>query len=108
MAITVTNVNEGAVKTRAYSGGSKPVVTRYYTVLFDSSYPTGGESIASTIGADFKSIHFINVQGPASRLYAVDYTAGAQKLLLYTALGTEASNASDQSSITVRLEVAGY
>ena len=48
------------------------------------------------------------VQGPASRLYAIDYTSGAPKILLYTALSTEASNASDQSSITVRLEVVGY
>ena len=108
MAITVTQVHQGAVKSRAYSGGSKPVLTRYYTVQFDSVYPTGGESIAATIGADFNSIHFIDVQGPASRLYSVDYTAGAQKILLYTALSTEVANGSDQSSITVRLAVDGY
>jgi hypothetical protein len=108
MAVTITPVQSGAAKNRAYSGGSKPITTRYYTMLFDSNYPTGGESIAATIGADFKEIVFINVTGPASRLYSVDYTAAAQKILLYTSLSTEATNTSDQSTITVRLEVAGY
>lgn len=107
MAITITSLNGGAAKTRSYTGGAKPVTKRYYTVLFDSSYPTGGESI-STIFDDFKEVLAVFTTGPGTRLASTDYTADAEKLLLYTAVGTEASNGSDQSSITMRLEVVGY
>jgi hypothetical protein len=38
----------------------------------------------------------------------VTYDRTNKKLLLYTALGTEAGNTSDQSSITVRIVALGY
>ncbi len=104
---TITPVSTSAAKTRALTGGTRPTTKRYYTFLFDSSYPTGGESL-TTVFADFTEVLAVFVQGPASRLYAIDYTPSAPKILLYTALGTEASGSSDQSSITVRLEVVGY
>lgn len=104
---TITPVHAGAGASPAYFGGDRQVVSDLHTVLFDSSYPTGGESIATQCAA-FKEVLAVFVQGPASRLYAVDLTSGAEKILLYTALSTEASNASDQSSITVRIRILGY
>lgn len=73
-------------------------------VTFDSSYPTGGEAIAAS---DFglSSIDTVLPYPHASRICTYDDTN--KKLLLHTALGTEASNASDQSTIAVRCEVLG-
>jgi hypothetical protein len=75
------------------------------TFAFDNSYPTGGEDISALFNL-FRSVSAVFVSGPATRLYEVDYTN--KKLKLFTAIGTEATNASDQSSITgVRLLAVG-
>jgi len=87
-------------------GGSRVLVERTISVDFDSSYPTGGESI-STPWNKFKSVVFVNVEPRGNRVFEVDYTA--KKVKLFTALGTEAANESDQSSITgVRMRLVGY
>ena len=111
MAITISQAAGTvgqAAKSPSLSGGAKPIIDRYYQIDFDSSYPTGGESI-STIFDDFKEVLCITVEPRGSRLFEIDYTADAEKIKLYTAVGTEATNASNQSTITdVRLRVSGY
>ncbi len=106
---TITPVAESpgkGGKRRMFSGTPRPVVVRYYTFDFDSSYPTGGESISS-IFDDFQLVLQITPEQRGSRIFAVDYSG--KKLLLYTAVGTQGGSASDQSTITgVRLEVTGY
>lgn len=77
-----------------------------YNFDFDNSYPTGGEDI-SAIWTDFpKGVLSIHATQVPNRLVTVDLTG--KKVLLQTAFGTEAANASDQSTITgVRLTVVG-
>lgn len=76
------------------------------TLTFDSSYPTGGESISEITdffrGSQADSIVFEQL---SNRIVTFDRTA--KKALLYTALSTEAANASDQSSIVVRFIAIG-
>jgi len=89
------------------------VVIRAYTFDFDNSYPTGGEDI-SGIFNDFATGGLLQIltngaQADATngRFVKVDYTN--KKLMLYTALGTQATDTSDQSAITgVRLIAIGY
>lgn len=95
MALTITDVQ------RTVKGNKREVTA---TVLFDSSYPTGGEAVAA---ADFglSTVDYIIVHPHASRIGVYDRTN--KKILLYTALATEAANASDQSTITVHATVSG-
>lgn len=93
-----------AAKRPALGIGGTPKKFGVYTLAFDASYPTGGESISS-IWNDFKTVEFIAVSGPGSRTYEVDYSG--KKVLLYTAIGTEATDTSNQSTITVKLLVVG-
>src|SRR5574337_242409 len=75
-------------------------------ITFDNSYPTGGESLAP---ADVGMISIQHVsadqKGVGNRIAQYDYANS--KLKLYTALGTEATNASDQSTIVVRANIIG-
>ena len=75
-------------------------------ITFDNSYPTGGEALTP---ADLGLRDILSVaaeqKGVVSRLCEYDYTT--QKLKLFTALSTEAANASDQSTITVRVLALG-
>lgn len=82
--------------------GNKRVVVA--SVTFDSSYPTGGEAVAAS---DFglSSIDVI-LPFPLSNRIAV-WDATNSKVLLYTALGTEAADTSDQSAIVVKVLVIG-
>jgi len=95
VALTITDVQ------RTVKGNKRELTA---TVLFDSSYPTGGEAVAAS---DFglSSVDTLFVYPHASRIGVYDHTN--QKILLYTALGTEATNASDQSTITVYVRVSG-
>lgn len=75
-------------------------------VTFDSSYPTGGEPLtAADLG--MLNIEYLEAtqKGVASRLAEYDYANA--KLLLFTALSTEAANASNQSTIVVRVLAIG-
>ena len=95
MALTITDVQ------RTVFGNKREVIA---TVLFDSSYPTGGEAVAA---ADFglSSVDTLSVYQHASRIGVYDHTNN--KILLYTALGIEAASTSDQSTITVYVRVSG-
>lgn len=80
-----------------------------YDVLFDNNYPANGYPVA---GSNFgrKAIHsLIPIQkGSANRIINYDPTgSGAGTLRIWTAIGTEAVAATDQSSISCRVRVAG-
>ena len=102
MALTVTETTNSVF-------GDKRVV--FALVDFDSSYPTGGEAITA---ADVPSIStaieevVITTSSPNTGLWATyDRTAG--KIVLFTAAGSQAANASDQSAVTeVGIMVIGY
>lgn len=52
------------------------------TFAFDSSYPTGGESITGIAG-QFQEMLGCIFQSRLGYTFGVDYTAGAQKVLAY-------------------------
>lgn len=101
-----TGVGRGSLGTMLHFSGPEVASIRCYTFDFDNSYPTGGEDI-SDIFDDFNTVLQIIPSTVSNRVVTVDYSG--KKLLLYTALGTQASGSSDQSSISgVRLTVIGY
>lgn len=70
------------------------------TLDFDSSYPTGGEAIAAS---DFGGYYvLLDLWVEATGAEVPKYDPDNEKVLLYTADGTEAVNASDQSAVSVR------
>ena len=75
-------------------------------LTFDSSYPTGGEDV-SEIASFFRGgvADAIVFEQLSNRI--VTYDKSAKKALLYTALSTEAANASNQSTIAVRFIAIG-
>lgn len=93
---------------RNYSDNREKIVD----FTFDSSYPTGGEPITAALALCRNTIDFI-IPGPVTTAGAISPTKSVvwdhvnSKLLLYTAAGTEAVNATDQSTVKVRCRVAG-
>lgn len=86
------------------------------TIDFDTSYPTGGESITL---ADFKltGIYYVVFQPTAGYFFEWDYTNKKVKVFYIVAsalspaaaAATEVSNATDLSALTgVRYRVFGY
>ncbi len=95
MALTIVNTSD-ALGPQARSVGALKAV--FANITFDSSYPTGGEAIAATdIGLARIDGCVAAGQAAGSRLFQWDQTN--KKLLVFTAVGTEAANASDQSTI---------
>lgn len=77
------------------------------TITFDSSYPTGGEAIAA---ADFglAQLHHVQVSAvgrAGARL--VTWDNANSKLQVWTALGTEGGNGTDQSATIVAVTAVG-
>jgi len=97
MALTIT-----AIK-RVHVPAGRALVA---DITFDSSYPTGGEPLTPA-DLGMTSIEWLEAKqkGLASRLAAYDYANA--KLVLFTAIGAEAANASDQSTIVVRAFAIG-
>ena len=84
--------------------GNKRIVIA--TLTFDSSYPTGGESLTpAMVGLSSIDSVLCFPHQTATRIATYDHTNA--KVLLYTALSTEAANASDQSTITIQVLVVG-
>lgn len=102
MAITLTNVQKP-------TQGPGHHWRTVYTVACDNSYPTGGYTIkntdlgfASTVDPEFRVLVF-DTYG-----YGVRYDYVNQKLIFYTTAGTQTSNATDLSALTlVRIEAIG-
>lgn len=105
MALTLT------VLKRARGVGDHTVVTA--DVTFDSSYPTGGEVLGATEAAalGLTDIDFCLPQSvaraQASGFRVVEYVAATNAIRLFTALGTEAANTSDQSATIVTVTFWG-
>jgi hypothetical protein len=88
--------------------GAKRVV--FATVVFDSSYPTGGEVLAAS---DFDSLTAFEEVGILSSSPAgtevVVWDRTNSKLAVFTADGTEQGNGTDASGVDgVQLIVIGY
>jgi hypothetical protein len=75
-------------------------------VTFDSSYDAGGESL---VPADLglQTIRCLQAHGKGAGNRVCEYDYANAKLRLYTALGTEATTGSNQSSIVVRVVAVG-
>lgn len=78
-----------------------------WKIALDTSYPTGGYDLTGLFSR-FKSVDWGQAQDASgARLVSVDVPN--KKLMVFTALGTEAANASNQSTITtVYVELGGY
>jgi hypothetical protein len=106
MALTIASKVDGVE-----SNGQRSVTA---TVTFDNNYPTGGEEVTLTdLGLrDVQSIQEILEDGTAAgaqaRIIADLTNVAVPKLVLYTAASTQASNASDQSSVVARLKFVGH
>ena len=74
-------------------------------IAFDSSYATGGLALLpSAVG--LAEIHFVDSGGTTAG-GTTPYDYSAQKLLLFTSGSTQASNASDQSAVSVKAKITG-
>lgn len=96
MAITVTPL-------KSYVTGDRKTV--HGTILFDNAYPTGGYALTGTTLGLALELNEVDIAPHPSRVAFYNYATS--KVQVYTALGTEATNASDQSSITVRFRAVG-
>ncbi len=112
MALTITHnaASPGRGAVSDLRGYGPPLTVWTGVVTFDNSYPTGGETFDLTTASGGEGVFKEVVQVVPSPLSnrIVTYDRTNKKLLLHTALGTEAANASDQSSITVRVVAFGY
>lgn len=93
MAVTLTPVSN------PYSTGDR--FRTVYTLALDNSYPTGGYALAPTslgFAATTDPEFDIEVSGLNGYGWRYDYTA--QKLLVYSAAGTQVANATDLSAVT--------
>lgn len=102
MPVTVT-------KDKVYVVGDRKRVEA--TVLFDNSYPTGGESLtAANLGLELElnsvDIGAVTTNNAASIDKRAVYDRTNSKLALFTGI-TEATNASDQSTIRVKVSAIG-
>jgi hypothetical protein len=103
MALSIAKV-AGAADNVPVNGGAVQVVQS--RVTFDSSYPTGGEAVtAANFGLNRILYVLSGVNTAGNRLVVWDDTNS--KLKLYTALGTEAADTSDQSTIVAVVTVIG-
>lgn len=100
MALTITRVKKNVV------GAQRELVA---DITFDSSYPTGGEAFAPSdvdpTMPSSASFHFVSLESNDAtaadhRFFSYDHTN--KKLMIFTASGTEATNASNQAAVTVR------
>lgn len=110
MALTIAKVT-GA----DHTDGNKRIKVR--TITFDSSYPTGGESLTAA-DVKLRKIEFVsdgvarNTAGTLAVNTSYDYTNS--KLFAYETAGTvdtahkEVTNATDLSTYSVRLRIEGY
>lgn len=101
MALTITKVVKHVVGVQKEWIGD---------VTFDSSYPTGGEAFApsdvdpdapASAVFDFVSIEVNDPTVADYRQVAYDHTN--KKLMVFTAINTEATNASNQAAVNVRV-----
>lgn len=78
------------------------------SVVLSSSYPTGGEVVtpallgfASTVDPQFQ------VQVEGGHGYGPEYDYTNQKIIVYTSAGTQTTNATDLSAVTLYVRATG-
>lgn len=102
MALTVVRDKDPLTQGQIHQLGDLLFV--HGTITYDNSYPTGGEAItASTFGLN--TLFEVILQGTGAEVAIFDKTNS--KILLYTADGTQAANASDQSAVVTRYLAIG-
>lgn len=74
-----------------------------YSVALDNSYPTGGYAFVN--GLPGNTIH--NVQFEQANGYRPQFDYTNNKIMVYTSAGTQTTNATDLSAITLRVTVTG-
>ena len=67
------------------------------TLAFDASYPTGGEVFDWRLFG-FQTGDYLRVESDGTYIFVVDYTN--KKVLAYSGLGTQVTNATDLSALT--------
>jgi hypothetical protein len=111
MAVTITYTNDAPGRggwggpLRALGSGQRAAVLA--VVQFDSSYPSPGGEDISELFNHFKRVDavFVNNFPITGKLVQVDKTN--KKLLVFTAIGTEATNATDQSTVFADIMIVG-
>lgn len=98
MAITV-----GSDRMRSVFGDRRVLAL---DITGDTAYPTGGYSITPAL-VGMTRFDAVKVQQPKTATRIVTWDYANSKLMIYTALSTEAANASDQSSVVVTVEFIG-
>jgi len=97
MALTLTPTSDTTQRYGRHVIGD--LVMKLITITWDNSYPTGGEAIAPADVGLNQILAVIPTHGTlGSRIYAWDPVNS--KLMMFTALGTEAGNGTDQSTIS--------
>jgi hypothetical protein len=99
MALTVSN------KITTIFGNQRVTMAK---VTFDNSYPTGGEPITPA-DFDLSIINhvLVNAATGGARLFDWLRSGATDTLRVFTALGTQATNGSDQSAQSVNVMVVG-
>lgn len=95
MAVTVTITKRDKIAQSKVAFG---------TVLLDSSYPTNGEACAQKVLGigDIDFIAFTNQNG-----YVAQYDKANEKIVMYASAGTEVTNTTDLSGVTLQYMAFG-
>lgn len=101
MALTLANLSYSVAGNKRRTTGR---------ITFDSSYPTGGESLTpgqlGMFSIDYLSAEPIESSTPAIR--EVVYEVANNRLVAFTEAFAEVANATDLSTFSCRFEAIGY
>lgn len=103
MALTIVRDQDPLTKGQVHTLGDLLMV--HGTIQFDNSYPTNGEAV---VASDFRlrrDLIDLMVFPTGGEIPVFD--KANSKIKLFTADGTEAANASDQSAVTIRYVAIG-
>jgi hypothetical protein len=105
MPLTVTKQTDAVSGVQEFVIGDRKALI--CNITFDNSYPTGGELVDPAVFGDWIQVDAVVPMGTNAGNRVVTYDRANKKLLLFTALGTEAANASDQSAVVLNALVIG-
>jgi hypothetical protein len=105
MALTLTRVDSPISKKQVVVFGDRKIW--FGTITFDNSYPTGGEILTKDMFGFDAGIDMVIVGANPAGSRLATYDPATRGLKLFTAVGTEAGNASDQSTIVVPILAIG-
>jgi len=102
MAITLTNAESHGERP------NQPVFMHRATVLFDTAYPTGGETLGlSSILPDGANVIFVAAEHQAGYDFVYDYANDKLKAI-DMATDAEVTNATNLSAVTAVIFVIAY